>query len=216
MAAETKIAGRKTVADWQKLKDTLVVGGDAGPWRVAFADYFHERLRTRYFDPIGVLKRIPSKNGEGFSIVVIQCSLIEFLGATLKGKIYINPKQLKRLGRKRALMEYTNSREMFVDVLTTTTPFKKVFTSKALAEDFYECVRCGLLHEARTTKGWTITAKRGLNRVVDASNPANKIVHRDNLQNAFHEFVTWYGEQLLADTKLQEAFIRKFDSLCAD
>ena len=216
MAAETKIAGKKTVADWQKLKATLDVGGDARPWKTAFEDFFRERLKTRYFAPINSIKTIPKKNGEGFSIVAIQCSLIEFLGATVEGKTYIHPKRLKRLGRKQTPLEYTKSGEMFVDFLTTAVPFKSVFTDKASAEDFYEGVRCGLLHEARTKKGWTITAKHGATWIIDTTNPANKIIHRDNLQTAFHEFVTWYGEALPADTKLQEAFIRKFDSLCED
>jgi hypothetical protein len=211
--AETKIAGKKTVADWQKLKATLVVGGDAGPWKVAFEDFFHERLRTRYFAPIDVLKTMSSKNGEGFSIVAIQCSLIEFLGATLQGKSYRHGSELD--GGEPGEYEYCDSKDMFVSFLASAVPFKSTF-SKGLARKFYTGVRCGLLHEARTKNGWTITAKRGLTWIVDTSNPANKIVHRDNLQRAFHDFVTWYGEALPADKKLQEAFIRKFDSLCED
>jgi len=211
MAAETKIAGKKTVADWQKLKATLVVGGDSGPWESAFEDFFHERLRTRYLAPIEVLRHIPDKNGEGFSIVAIQCSLIEFLGSTLQGKCYRHSSELK--GEKPGEHEYCDSKDMFVAFLASAVPFKSTF-SRRLAREFYTGVRCGLLHEARTKNGWTITVRSGLSSIVDVSNPKNKIVHRDNLQIAFHEFLAWYGDELPADRMLQEAFIRKFDSLC--
>ena len=41
-----------------------------------------------------------------------------------------------------------------------------------------------------------------------------KIVYRDNLKDAFQKFIDDYKSKLKKDKKLQEAFIRKFDSLC--
>jgi len=58
---------------------------------------------------------------------------------------------------------------------------------------------------------WTIWAKGPANKLVSAS---SKIVYRDNLQRGLLEFVQWYQVALLADLPLQQAFIRKFDSLC--
>ena len=41
-----------------------------------------------------------------------------------------------------------------------------------------------------------------------------KIVYRDNFHQALIDFVEWYRVTLPADEGIQEAFIRKFDSLC--
>jgi hypothetical protein len=210
MADKTKIAGKKTVDDWWKLRATL--DGDPESWRSAFKDFFYERLRTRYFVPIKTLMKIPDNNGEGFSIVAIQCSLIEFLGATLEGKSFRHRSEHK--GGKPGDDEYNNSKDMFVSFLTSAVPFKSTFDEN-LAREFYTGVRCGLLHEARTKNGWTITAKSGVTWIVDTTTLTKK-VHRDNLQEAFCNFVQWYREALPNDKKLQEAFIRKFDSLCKD
>ena len=41
-----------------------------------------------------------------------------------------------------------------------------------------------------------------------------KIVYRDNFQAGLLSFVEWYKGALRSDNALQEAFLRKFDSLC--
>lgn len=43
-----------------------------------------------------------------------------------------------------------------------------------------------------------------------------KIIYRDDLQRAFVEFADWYGVALPGRKDLQDAFLRKFDSLCED
>jgi hypothetical protein len=80
-----------------------------------------------------------------------------------------------------------------------------------LAADFYTGVRCALLHEARTSGGWIVKAK-GVDIVVVSG--GQKIVNRNNFHAALLSFIEWYKGQLLTDRALQEAFIRKFDSLC--
>lgn len=90
-------------------------------------------------------------------------------------------------------------------------PFKDHFTTENIARDFYEGVRCGLLHEARTKGGWTIWTRHSSGGTIDA---AQKIVYRDNFQADLLAFVEWYKAELPSDTALQDAFIRKFDSLC--
>lgn len=89
-------------------------------------------------------------------------------------------------------------------------PFNREFT-KPLAHDFYESVRCGVLHEARTKNGWTISAKSKSGTVVE---PNLKIVYRDNFQSALLDFVEWYKRELPSRRDLHEAFLRKFNSLC--
>jgi len=150
------------------------------------------------------------RRGEGFAIAAIQCSLIEFLESTLQGKNYryvkagdppIDPQ-----------FEYSGSRQMFVDFLLNRAPFSKEFTSP-VAHDFYESVRCGLVHEARTKGDWLIRAKApaGTRRCID---PARKLLYRDNFHDALLTFIGNYEADLLNSNTVQDAFIRKYDALC--
>ncbi|MEQ1717239.1 MAG: hypothetical protein ABL907_14865 [Hyphomicrobium sp.] len=205
---KVRIAGDRTVGEWFALRAILT--GDASPnaWDSAFSDYFKTRIQTRYFDPIEALSKL-HKKGEGFSIVAIQCCLIEFFGSTLEGKTYrFNPGKKHKLGD----FEYDGSKEMFTRFLVTATPFASVF-NEALAKDFYEGVRCGLLHEARTKKGWTIRTREKPGAFLDV---ATKTLWRDDFQRAFYEFVDWYRSALLTTPAYKQAFIRKFDGLCED
>jgi hypothetical protein len=201
------IAGSKTTDDWKAFRPSLTPAGDPEVWQTAFAEYFHTRLAARYLDPIKVLQDNGTFQGEGFSIAAIQCSLIEFLESTVQGKSY----RLLRGGPPLGPHEYSRSGDMFESFLVNREPFNTTFDA-ATAHDFYEGVRCGLLHEARTKNGWVIWAKHG-SRIIDA-NGAQKILYRDNFQKALLDFVTWYRSALTSDSAIQEAFVRKFDSLC--
>jgi len=90
-------------------------------------------------------------------------------------------------------------------------PFAKEFLTQVLARDFYVGVRCGLVHEARTKDGWTIWGSDPSGKIICSN---NKVVYRDNFQSALLEFIDWYESALISDVPLQEAFVRKFDSLC--
>jgi hypothetical protein len=201
------IAGSKTTDDWMAFKPTLVPGGDPVVWETAFAAYFHGRLSARYLDPIKVLQDNGSFQGEGFSIAAIQCSLIEFLESTVQGKSY----RLLRGGPPLGPHEYSRSGEMFESFFVNRAPFNSEFDA-ATAHDFYEGVRCALLHEARTKNGWVIWAKHG-SRIIDATG-SQKILYRDNFQKGLLDFIAGYKTALTSDPVIQAAFIRKFDSLC--
>ncbi len=199
------IAGWKTPVDWQVLRVRLLAG-EAEAWHEAFTDFFETRLNLRYLHPIKVLQDNGTFQGEGFSIVAIQCSLIEFLESTSQG---INYRYLRR-GETLAPFEYKSSQDVFVAFLRDRAPFSTTFNEES-AKDFYISVRCGLLHEARTKNGWRIWAKGPVGAV---SGVAERIVYRDNFQEALLEYIKCYGEMLTHEPDLQQAFIRKFDSLC--
>jgi hypothetical protein len=203
-----QIAGSKTCEDWRIFRPKLVVGGDANVWKQGFLDYFHARLSLRYFNPIRILQDHSTYQGEGFSIVAIQCSLIEFLESTVRGLSYRYPRKGERLGPH----EYSNSKDLFVSFLCERHPFSKEFNGP-IAQDFYEGVRCGLLHEARTKNDWTISGKGTPGSVIHVTQKG-KVVYRNNFEAALLEFVGWYEQDLATNASLQEAFIRKFDSLC--
>jgi hypothetical protein len=202
------IAGSKTADDWRTFRATLATTSDTGMWwRVAFETYFEIRLTLRYLDPIKVLQEHDTYQGEGFSILAIECTLIEFLESTLQGLSY----RFRRQGDPPlSPHEYSNSGDLFVTFLSTRPPFATDFNPQ-LARDFYEGVRCGLLHEAQTKGGWVIWAKSLGTPTVSAS---GKIVYRDRFHAALLEFIEWYRGALPSDAALQAAFIRKFDSLC--
>jgi len=85
---DVHIAGSRTTVDWQAFRAKLKPGGEVALWKKAFDDYFYERLSLRYLEPIKVLQDNGTYQGEGFSIVAIQCTLIEFLESTVQGISY--------------------------------------------------------------------------------------------------------------------------------
>ena len=140
--------------------------------------------------------------------MAIQCSLIEFLESTVQGKSYrLLVKGAPPIGQ----YEYCRSGEMFESFLMTRAPFSNEF-NKDVAHDFYEGVRCGLLHEARTKNGWVISGQHG-GRIIEITGD-QKAVYRNDFQDALLEFIEWYKTALSSDSVIQAAFIRNFDSLC--
>jgi hypothetical protein len=203
--ADNYIAGWTTAADWNAIRSRLLQS-TARAWRETFTDYFKTRLHLRYLNPIKILQEHGTLQGEGFSILTIQCSLIEFLESTARGTNYRYLKQ----GEKLEPHEYSSSQTVFVAFLRNSAPFSNAF-NEVSAQDFYVSVRCGLLHEARTKNGWRIWADGPVEAV---ANVKDRVVYRNNFQSALLDYVEAYGANLLKDVDLQQAFIRKFDNLC--
>jgi len=200
------IAGWNTADDWKDLRAKLLGRDTEELWTSAYKDYYRQRLELRYLGPIKALRESGSYQGEGFSIVAIQCTLFEFLQSTIDGTNY----RFLKKGDKLGPYEYSSSKDVFVAFLTKNEPFSKIFNEDT-AFDFYIGVRCGLLHEARTKNDWTISAKSHNSLIADTQ---RKIVYRDNFQDAILLFIEDYGVRLVKDKELQAAFIRKFDKLC--
>lgn len=175
-------------------------------WEAAFEDYFRPRLVLRYLDPIKILQDNGTYQGEGFSIAAIQCTLIEFLESTAQGLTYRFHRNSDKLGP----FEYSSSKRIFITFLCKRKPFSKIFDETS-ALDFYEGVRCGLLHEAQTKNGWKVRAKSSDNAI---ANVKKRVVYRDGFQNGLLEYVESYKADLLSNGAIQSAFVRKFDSLC--
>lgn len=138
--------------------------------------------------------------------MTIQCSLIEFLESTAQGLSY-------RFGTTQGPYEYFGSKKLLVQFLCNRDPFSRYFTDRLQAKDFYESVRCGLLHEAQTKSDWKIRAGKGKGKGVPID-LTNRIVYPTEFQAPLEEFITWYERTLPTDRALQAAFLRKFDSLC--
>ncbi|WP_064707253.1 hypothetical protein [Rhizobium bangladeshense] len=199
---EIFLAPRRTANDWERVSSQLVIGGDASPWADVFQEFFFDRLESRYLKPIRLLQNEGSWEGEGFTIVSIQCAMLEFLAACRGGLIY-------RHRNPQPPFEYSASGDLFASFLAETAPFNALFT-RDNAVEFYRQVRCALLHEARTKSGWIIQASGRIG--VDC---ARKIVYRNTFQTHITDYIDGYGRDLLIDTDLQAAFVRKFDDLAS-
>jgi hypothetical protein len=206
----TYIAVKKTIDDWQKTSQILKSGGSVELWKRVVDEYYLGRLGPRYLNPIQILQRPGLSEGEGFSIVAIQCSLIEFLESTVRGITYHYLEKGEKLGE----YEYSRSGDIFVQFLTSRVPFSEAFRGdRDLAHDFYVGVRCGLLHEARTKNGWRIRDedRNSKDIIVDVD---RKMVFRDGFQSALKKFIADYAAELPHNADYQTAFVRKYDSLC--
>lgn len=200
------ISGWNTPSDWAEFRTKLIQQGTEKDWEKAFKEYYKTRLDFRYLDPVNLLQENGTYLGEGFSIMTILCSLIEFLESTYQGKIYKYVKNENQLEEH----EYCSSRSMFISFLINRAPFSEEFNDEK-ANEFYKNIRCGLLHEASTNGGWRIWARSENGRkFIDFR---EKKVFRDEFKSAINQFISQYANELRTNVELQNAFIRKYDSL---
>lgn len=208
----TYIAGRKTVANWNSIRVNLNDFNNSSLWTKVFNDYFLTRLYDRYLNPVKCIKQDGSYLGEGFSIMTIICSLVEFLETTYQGRNYRHRRNGDPpLGQ----YEYSTSRQIFVNFLTRRNPFTTHFDTQT-AGDFYSNIRCGLLHEARTNGKWTIWGKSEANKLIEKT-LTEIIVYRDDFYDALLDYINnQYKGELLSSTDRKQAFLRKYDRLCEE
>ena len=186
--------------NWPIIETMLVGTPTVDDWAAAFEMCLQARIRNRYLDPIRMLQNGPYQ-GEGFTILTIQCALIEFLGALKRGWNY-------RLGAVWGQNdEYSQTKDLYTDFLLNEAPFSTVVTSTAEALTFYKDVRCALVHEAQTKNKWKVWAGNAGNSAIDFQ---RQYVNRDRLQDLIDTYVADYGLALMTSPALQQAFVRKF------
>lgn len=199
------ISGSNTPNDWISFSKDLAPGDIPEKWEEAVTEYFLPRLQLRYLNPIETLRDHGTCEGEGFSIMTILCSLIEFLESTHQGKIYkyvSNPNDLEQ-------NEYSSSKKMFIDFFVNQNPFNEIFNKKQ-AKEFYSSIRCGLLHEAATKNNWRIWADSDTGEMMCFK---RKIVFRNEFELAIREFIKSYTRALRTEKTLQENFLIKWSHL---
>ena len=198
-----RLAGGRTSGEWRTLRQTLIVGGDPLIWRRAAEAFLVERLETRYFIPVRLLRSQLRNRGEGFAIVALQCTVIEFLAALRVGSHYVHYVE----GVEPPPHSYSDSSRLFVDFLVRTAPFRGLVTLRH-ANRFYSEVRCGLIHETMTKNDWRIRV--GQKAMIDG---LRRIVDRNRLQDLVEAYVRAYCHELEGSAVLQDAFLRKFDAI---
>jgi len=141
MPDSIKIAKDFNMFDWAELRPTLFYS--KGNWPLAI-QVFEDRMNSRFINPIEKIKSIEKNEGEGFSIALISVVLIEFLAAFQFGKIY----KVHKEGL--APHEYYSGVALLKSFFRSADLFSKHFESNNKVQRFYENIRCGLVHEART------------------------------------------------------------------
>lgn len=133
----TQIARYKTARDWCDFRDDFNLPANACTdiWARAFDEFFYPRLKTRYLEPIKAIKKIDKSEGEGFSMMAILCTLVEFLESTVLGKNY------DYTAKKESDFVYTDSKPMFINFLSKRPPFSGKFGNEKLAESFIPAMR---------------------------------------------------------------------------
>lgn len=201
-----RIAGKNTDKQWFELKARLQSVPSQDLWASAFRNFYRERIDTRYLHPIA---SIPDKqNGEGFAILALFCTLIEFLESCERGHNF------RLVSTAQLLPNEYNSKQAsgyFKDFLNTREPFNTLIPT-TLVDSFYSDVRCGLLHEARTKGTWFISSAASAGVLVSQS--ADRItLFRRQLVPTLEKYFNGYRNRLLNDPNTQQAFMRKFDHL---
>lgn len=206
----TPLPLRALPKDWPAIKATVEGDLSENTWTVVANVVLRGRLNRLYFDPIHHLTRDPGERGqgEGFAILTIQCSVLEFLAALRKGWSF-------RHGHKEEGKDYCygNSRLLYTSFLAEQDPFARSFTTPQRANEFYTDIRCGLVHEGQTKNGWRIWRGQASHPLVDFERRA---IYRDVMQRQIETYLDRYCRELPHSTELQEAFVRKFDYLYAN
>jgi hypothetical protein len=147
----------------------------------AIADAIHRRFVERYLQPASNA----TGPGRGFAMMAIACVMIEALESFRRGW-----PDTRGPGR---------GEHAFCSFFDAHTAYA---TLRGHARDFYEGVRCGILHQAETALGWRIRRDGQLLAVVDGVRTINarKFVHelqkaldnyRDRLKAAAWEDDVW-------------------------
>ena len=201
------IAGPNSADDWTVLKQKLLAVPPLESWGTAHEQFYMMRIKTRYLDPMDAIEKSPVLKGEGFAIVALLCSLIEFLEACECGLNYQRAAPTK--------YEYSDSKALFQHFWRRRVSFNRGMPDD-LVLSFYEDVRCALFHEARTKGGWRILMSADqTNGVIAERLPSGTIaLYRNTLRHAFKQYFADYKERLARKRGKQDAFIRKFDALC--
>jgi hypothetical protein len=198
-----------SVGDWKKLRIKLYQS--EANWPVAF-EVFENRINSRFLDPIEIIKKNGKNEGEGFSIALISVVLLEFLAAFEQGKIYKTHKE------GISPNEYYSGIKLLKSFLRSSNVFRQHFDSNEKIQRFYENVRCGLVHEARTMKNDVIISndsiKNTKNDLLYFSENGEGRLNRDLFLGKIKEHISDYKSKILKiDTKLRNRFILKMDEI---
>jgi hypothetical protein len=175
------LANGVTISDYRRME----TAGDAA----AVAAFLRQRFEERYLRP---LVDVDPGRKSGFAMVAVGCLMIEALESL-------------RLGYRHSDGQ---SRRIFRSFFRHWEPFAAF---APLADDFFENVRCGILHQAETTGGWRIRRQGPL---LDAE---GKILNATRFLSTLRTVLRRYCDQLDAapwESEIWGNARRKLDATC--
>lgn len=191
------IAPDFTCDDWKALDMSESTNVD---WEKAIS-VLDSRITERYIDPVDILieheeSKHYSERRFGFTILAIDCLLIETLQAFKDGNEETNWKEGK---------------SVFVNYLTQSSSLGEHFNKK-LAGEFYVSYRNGILHQGQIKDNHLVWS---VGKVVDELNEImiiNRTEFHKCLKNDFEEYLNKLRD--VKNSKLRENFKLKMDTLC--
>lgn len=161
-------------------------------WNAA-VEILRDRIYGRYFNQIDMLSA--DINANGFTIMALNCLLIETLYQFKEGK-------------KRTPSDNKANYATFLN-----TEFPKDFDDQHIAERFYSDIRCGILHSAQT---------QNESRLSDCTDKATKldgttlIVSVSRVTQILKIYFDGYTNKLLDENEfdLRNNFIKKMKYVC--
>ncbi len=147
--------------------------------KIKLADFIYDRLYGRYLKPFDYDDDdYRKKYKNGFALMTSCCLLIE---------TYVS------FTKKEYRKTHNQSAKCFEHFFTTETRFSD-FATTGTPNDFYKNVRCGILHNAETRNGWTIT--RDKNKLY--FNPAMKEINAAKFANRLKKILENYSTSLIS------------------
>ena len=215
MNDNTKIAKNFTVGDWKELRKKLKINESLN-WDEAF-NVFSDRISSRFLNPIEKIQHDGKKEGEGFSIALISVVLLEFLAAFDLGLIYKNFKDDNNIPPN----EYKDSKTLLKNFILKSDIFKNQFASNKLISKFYDDIRCGLVHQARTLGNNSIISNDSRKNIqldnfyFKSETEDEHILNRDLFLKKILEHIDYYRHKLLInqDELARRLFIMKIDEI---
>lgn len=220
---EEKTVGLKEQDIWEKHRLKFKDYSYNENWKTVI-NIFEKRIETKFFEPLKQLKKHGNNEGSGFSMVAIECLLIELFAAFREGKTF-NHRYSKE--KNPPTYQYGDCQSLYVDFLTKIYPFNSQFSSDLekikndvnffSASKFYTEVRCGLLHEGKTKGKWTINLKKSDEpKDIFLKKEVNKLkIFRTALLRKIEEYLALYIKDLKKPENegLRKHFARKMDNL---
>lgn len=165
MIEDVLLSSSVTIAKYRQL--------EAKKDRAAIADFLKKRFTERYIRP---LRGDPDMK-HGFCTIAISCLMIEALESFWQGW-----PDTKNKSREAFRSFFQRCLEQGLELGN--------FAGDELSDDFYYGVRCGILHQAETTRGWRILRKGPL------YNPDTKMTNATKFHDELEKALRLYCDTL--------------------
>jgi hypothetical protein len=156
--------------------------------RDCLIDFIEQRHTKRFFSPIECLRNAQSHGG--FAMMALCCLLIETLQSYRDGLPSTDRRELGDLRKEQVPAEFripggkfngNDSFKLFFE------DFGSLFPGTMIGE-FYEKIRCGLLHQAQTKGKWTLNPSGDLCEIVGEKRNINRNLFADQLRICFAHY----------------------------